>query len=153
MQHAGGVERGGAVPGRHRALRGVRLPHAGVRRAAAGAGGVPPQLRLVLLGPDKEASALYLFLGWYPLLQPKLEAIRRPLLRWLAKLAVAAVSTGVMYALLLYVFCLEAVVEEFAQTAPWLLWLTAVLGLLVFVVYDILLRRFTVMWRRKKRKA
>ena len=69
------------------------------------------------------------------------------------KLAVAAVSTGVMYALLLYVFCLEAVVEEFAQTAPWLLWLTAVLGLLVFVVYDILLRRFTVMWRRKKRKA
>ena len=95
----------------------------------------------LLLGPDKEASALYLFLGWYPLL------------RWLAKLAVAAVSTGVMYALLLYVFCLEAVVEEFAQTAPWLLWLTAVLGLLVFVVYDILLRRFTVMWRRKKRKA
>lgn len=67
----------------------------------------------LLLGPDKEASALYLFLGWYPLLQPKLEAIRRPLL----------------------------------------LWLTAVLGLLVFVVYDILLRRFTVMWRRKKRKA
>ena len=108
----------------------------------------------LLLGPDKEASALYLFLGWYPLLQPKLEAIRRPLLRWLAKLAVAAVSTGVMYALLLYVFCLEAVVEEFAQTAPWLLWLTAALGLLVFVVYDILLRRFTVMWRRrKKRKA
>ena len=85
--------------------------------------------------------------------QDQLEAIRRPLLRWLAKLAVAAVSTGVMYALLLYVFCLEAVVEEFAQTAPWLLWLTAVLGLLVFVVYDILLRRFTVMWRRKKRKA
>lgn len=67
----------------------------------------------LLLGPDKEASALYLFLGWYPLLQPKLEAIRRPLL----------------------------------------LWLTAALGLLVFVVYDILLRRFTVMWRRKKRKA
>ena len=28
----------------------------------------------LLLGPDKEASALYLFLGWYPLLQPKLDA-------------------------------------------------------------------------------
>lgn len=34
-------------------------------------------LLALLLGPDKEATALYLFLGYYPLLQPKLDAIRR----------------------------------------------------------------------------
>ena len=43
-------------------------------------------LLTLLLGPDKEAAALYLFLGYYPLLQPKLDAIRRPALRWMAKL-------------------------------------------------------------------
>ena len=106
----------------------------------------------LLLSPDKEAAALYLFLGYYPLIQPKLEAIRQPVLRWLSKLAVAAVATGIMYALLLYVFCLESVVEEFAETAPWLLWLTVALGLVVFVIYDILLRRFTVMWQRRKKR-
>lgn len=106
----------------------------------------------LLLGPDKEAAALYLFLGYYPLLQPKLEAIRRPVLRWLAKLALAAAAVGTMYAVLLYVFGLPQVTEEFADTAPWLLWLTAALGLVVFAVYDILLRRFTLMWRRRKKQ-
>ena len=106
----------------------------------------------LLLGPDKEAAALYLFLGYYPLVQPKLETIRQPLLRWLAKLALAAAAISIMYAVLLYVFCLSEVVEEFAATAPWLLWLTAALGLVVFVVYDILLQRFVILWRRRKKR-
>ena len=54
-------------------------------------------LLTLLLGPDKEAAALYLFLGYYQLLQPKLDAIRRPALRWLAKLAQADVSVGTKY--------------------------------------------------------
>ena len=106
----------------------------------------------LLLGPDKEAAALYLFLGYYPLLQPKLETIRRPVLRWLAKLALASAAVGAMYAVLLYVFGLTQVVDEFAEAAPWLLWVTAALGLVVFAVYDILLRRFTIMWRRRKKQ-
>lgn len=109
-------------------------------------------LLALLLGPDKEAAALYLFLGYYPLLQQKLETIRRPLLRWGAKLAVAVAATGAMYAVLLYVFCLTQVVEEFAAAAPWLLWVTAALGLVVFAVYDVLLRRFTLLWRRRKKR-
>lgn len=109
-------------------------------------------LLALLLGPDKEAAALYLFLGYYPLLQPKLETIRRPLLRWLAKLLLAVLAIGAMYALLVCVFCLTEVVEEFAETAPWLLWLTAALGLVVFIIYDILLRRFTVLWHRRKKR-
>lgn len=106
----------------------------------------------LLLGPDKEAAVLYLFLGYYPLLQPRLEAIRKPLVRWLAKLLLAVVAIGIMYALLLYVFCLTEVVEEFTETAAWLLWLTVVLGLVVFIIYDILLRRFTSMWHRRKKR-
>lgn len=106
----------------------------------------------LLLGPDKEAAALYLFLGYYPLLQPRLEKIHRAALRWLAKLTVASAAICVMYALLLYVFCLTEVVETFSETAPWLLWLTVALGLAVFVVYDILLRRFSILWERRKKR-
>lgn len=109
-------------------------------------------LLTLLLGPDKEAAALYLFLGYYPLLQPKLDAIRRPALRWLAKLALAVVSVGTMYLVLLYVLGLTHVTEEFADTAPWLLWITAALGLVVFIVYDILLRRFAILWRRRRKR-
>ena len=106
----------------------------------------------VLLCPDKEAAALYVFLGYYPLLQPRLERIRRPVMRWLAKLALASAAVGVMYALLIYVFCLSAVVEEFAATAPWLLCLTVALGLVVFAVYDLLLRRFALLWHVRRHR-
>ena len=109
-------------------------------------------LLAVLLCPDKEAAAVYCFLGYYPLLQPRLERIRVPVLCWLAKLLLAVVSMGTMYALLLYVFCLDAVVEEFADTAPALLWATVGLGLALFVIYDALLRRFTQMWRRRRQR-
>ena len=67
-------------------------------------------------------------------------------------MALAAAAISIMYAVLLYVFCLSEVVEEFAATAPWLLWLTAALGLVVFVVYDILLQRFVILWRRRKKR-
>ncbi len=109
-------------------------------------------LLALLLGPDKETAALYLFLGYYPLLQPKIDAIRRPALRWLVKLALVAVSVGTMYLVLLYVLGLTQVTEEFADTAPWLLWITAALGLVVFIVYDILLRRFAILWRRRRKR-
>ena len=106
----------------------------------------------ILLGPDKEASALFIFLGYYPLIKPRLENIHPSAVRWLCKLGVAAVAIGVMYALLLYVFCLTAIVEEFLNTAPWMLWLTVFLGLLLFVVYDIVLGRFTRQLQRRRKK-
>lgn len=113
---------------------------------------IAASLLALLLDPDKEAASLYLFLGYYPLLQPKLETIRPLLLRWLVKLALAAVAIGAMYAVLIYVFCLTAVAEELAETTVWLLWLTLALGLAVFVVYDILLRRFAVLWRSRRKR-
>lgn len=105
-----------------------------------------------LLGPDKEAAALFCFLGYYPLLKPRLDGIRNPAARLAVKLGLAAVAIGTMYAVLLYVIGLTAVVEEFAHTAPWMLWVTAALGVAVFLVYDILLARFTAIYRRKRRK-
>ena len=40
----------------------------------------------LLLGPDKESALLFCFLGYYPLLQPSLDAIGCRALRFLTKL-------------------------------------------------------------------
>lgn len=106
----------------------------------------------LLLCADKEAALLYCFLGYYPLLKPRLDAIRSRAARLLAKLALCLVTVGAMYALILFVFQLPGVAEELAATAPWLLWLTAGTGLLLFFVYDLALTHFAAVYRRKRGK-
>ena len=104
----------------------------------------------LLLSPDKEGALLYAFLGYYPLLKPKLDALRPRPLRAGAKLLLCVVAVGAMYGLLLYVFRLDAVVEEVASTAPILLWMTAALGVAVFLVYDLALGRLTMLYKKRR---
>ena len=106
----------------------------------------------LLLGPDKEASTLFLFLGYYPLIKPKLDTISNKALRLVCKLGIAVLAIGTMYAVLLYVFCLAAVVEEFAATASWMLWTAVGLGAALFMLYDILLGRFALRFDKPKKK-
>lgn len=108
-------------------------------------------LGLLLCG-DKEAALVFCFLGYYPLVKPNLDAISSKALRLLAKLGLCTVSMGVMYALIIFVFKLPAVVQEFSESAAWLLWATAVMGLLLFFVYDLLIDRLAVVYRRRRGK-
>lgn len=107
----------------------------------------------LLLCPDKEAALLYCFLGYYPLVQPKLDAMRSRGTRLAAKLALCIVAVGTMYAAIVFVFRLSAVISELENTAPWLLVLTLFLGVAVFVLYDVLLHRAAILYRRRKRKG
>ena len=66
----------------------------------------------LLLCADKEAALVFCFLGYYPLVKPNLDAISSKALRLLAKLGLCTVSMGVMYALIIFVFKLPAVVQE-----------------------------------------
>ena len=104
----------------------------------------------LLLAPDREAALLYAFLGWYPLCKPALDALRPRPLRLGAKLLVCVAAVGAMYGLLLFVFRLDAVVREFAATSPALLWATAALGLVVFLVYDLALERLAQYYKRRR---
>ena len=104
------------------------------------------------LSPDKEAALLFVFLGCYPLLRERFDALRPAVLRVCAKLAFCAVSAGAMYALLIFVFRLDAVVRELTATAPALLIATVLLGLLTFLIYDLALRRLTAMYRRRRKR-
>ena len=106
----------------------------------------------LLLSPDKEAASLFLFLGYYPLIKPKLDTIGNQALRLVCKLGIATFAIGAMYAILLYVIGLADLVEEFAATTSWMLWTTVGLGAAVFLLYDILLGRFALIDQRRKRK-
>ena len=95
---------------------------------------------------------MFCFLGYYPLVKPNLDAISSKALRLFAKLGLCAVSMGVMYALIIFVFKLPAVVQEFSESATWLLWATAAMGLLLFFVYDLLIDRLAVVYRHRRGK-
>ena len=105
-----------------------------------------------LLGPDKEAAMLFVFLGYYPLLKPRLDAIRTRLPRLMAKLLLAVAAVGADYACLLFVLRLDTVTQELAGTAPALLWVTCALGLALFFLYDLTLERLTAFYQRRRRR-
>lgn len=60
-----------------------------------------------------EAGLFFVFLfGWYPLLRPKLQHIRRKLPRVLLKLLLFNLSLAVIFALLLFVFVMPDLQTE-----------------------------------------
>jgi hypothetical protein len=92
----------------------------------------------VLLGPDKEAAAVFVFLGYYPIVKPWLDQRKVPFL-W--KLALFNLSIGVMYALLIYLFRLEQVIRDFSEFGLVLTLITLLLGNVTLFMLDILLSR------------
>lgn len=106
----------------------------------------------LLLCADKEAALVFCFLGYYPLLKPKFDAIASRALRFLAKLGLCTVTMGLMYAPIIFVFKLPAVVQEFSDSAPWLLIATAAMGLLLFFVYDLAIDRFGIVYQSRRKK-
>ena len=110
-------------------------------------------LLALILSPDKEAAMTFAFLGYYPLIKPLLDRLPAAALRFFAKLAVCAAAMGAMYALLIFVFRLEAVLRELSETGPVLLSATIALGAVTFFVYDLALARLTAAYRMRRGKA
>lgn len=95
----------------------------------------------LLLSPDKEAAAVFVFLGYYPILKPSIDACRA---RVLLKLLVFNVAVGIMYVALIHLFGLEALAEEFAQMGAVMLIVTLLMGNVTFFLLDFLLAHFRV---------
>lgn len=92
----------------------------------------------LLLGPDKEAAAVFLFLGYYPLVKPWVDRRKVPFL-W--KLAIFNVSIGVLYTLLIYLFRLEQVMQDFSEMGLAVAAVTLLLGNVTLFMLDTLLGR------------
>lgn len=97
----------------------------------------------VLMGPDKEAAAVFLFLGYYPIIRP---AFPKTFLGWTLKVIYFNVSILIMYSLLVQVLGIEQVVAEYAELGMAMAAVLVVLANLTFVLLDRLLamikRRF-----------
>ena len=98
-----------------------------------------------LLAPDKEAAAVFLFLGYYPMVKPWLDRRRFP---WVWKLTLFNGNLVVMYWLLMNLLGLDHLAEEFFGMGIFMLVLILVLGNMVFYMLD---RILGAELRRRKR--
>lgn len=101
----------------------------------------------LLLGPDKEAAAVFVFLGYYPIVKPKLDRRKLP---WLWKGLLFNSAVVIMYALLMHLFGMAQLAEEFTEMGTLTLVILLVLGNVTFVLLDKILDKFL---RRKKGRS
>ena len=112
------------------------LKACGSRMAWAWYGAVA--LLSLLLSGDKEAAVLFAFLGYYPILKPRLDRRRG---KWLWK---ALLFNGIIlaaYWLMLRVLGLEELTSEFSEMGSFLQAVLLILGNAVFFLLDRLLRK------------
>ena len=110
-------------------------------------------LLAMLIAPDKEVALLYVFLGWYPPLRPAIDrAIGGKVPRLLVKSVLFAAAVSAMYALAIFVLGMEHIAREYTEAGQTVLALTAVLGFAVWLLFDKVLLRFTLLYRHKWRK-
>lgn len=95
-------------------------------------------LLCLLLCPDKEAAAIFAFLGYYPIIKVKFDGFR---LKIIWKLLYFNAVILIMYALLMYVLGMDAILREFQELGAVMTAVTLVLGNVTFVMLDVLLGR------------
>ena len=103
-------------------------------------------LLALLLGPDKEAAAVFLLMGYYPMLKPSFEKWR---ISWLWKLLLFNAAVTVLYTCLLRLMGLGHVAEEFAALGIAGLVVMLILGNVTFLLMDRLLSMVSKKWNRR----
>ena len=94
----------------------------------------------LLLGLDKEAAIVFVFLGYYPIVKGWVDRRKLPFL-W--KLLIFNTAIAVMYALMIYLFRLEQVVQEFQGLGIVLTVITLILGNAALFMLDLVLGRLS----------
>lgn len=94
----------------------------------------------VLMAPDKEAAAVFLFLGYYPILKPQFERKRGSLI-WKGLLFNGAIL--VMYGVLIRVFGMDRLAAEYRELGEIMTAVMLVMGNVTFFLLDKTLTRFS----------
>lgn len=101
----------------------------------------------LLFVPDKEVVLVFaVLLGYYPLLKPKLDAVRLPVVRVALKLLLCNAAAAAAAAVLLVFFPAEGMAEAFQKTALLLTGLTLVLCNISFLLFDRALVRLMLIY-------
>ena len=97
----------------------------------------------VLLGPDKEAAAVFVFLGYYPIIRP---LFPKKIWGWILKVVYFNISILVMYWLLIHFLGIQQIVQDYTGFGGLTGAILILLGNITFVMLDRLLglikRRF-----------
>lgn len=102
----------------------------------------------ILLAPDKEAAAIFLFLGYYPILKP---AIDRMKVGRILKLLLFNSMILLMYWVLISLLGMAQIAREYLELGIVMTAVTLVMGNLIFFMLDRILTRIGTMnkWGRK----
>ena len=92
----------------------------------------------LLLAPDKEAAAVFVAFGYYPVIKTKLEQLP---LCWLWKVILFNVVIFVLYWLLMYVFGMVQLLSSLQEMGILMTVVTLFLGNVCFFLMDIVLGR------------
>ena len=92
----------------------------------------------MLMAPDKEAAAVFVFLGYYPIVKPWIDK-RRFALAY--KAALFNISILVMYWLLIHILGMAEIAAEYAQAGHIMTAIMLVLGNVTFFMLDMILGR------------
>lgn len=102
----------------------------------------------VLLAPDKEAAAIFVFLGYYPMLKPALDKLKFGLA---LKLLLFNGVILLMYWLLIHLFGLADIAQEFRELGMLMTVITLLMGNLIFFMTDKILGRIAAMNNRGRK--
>ena len=92
----------------------------------------------LLMAPDKEAAAVFLALGYYPILKPKLDGLKG---KWIWKLVFFNAVTLLTYWLLMHLFGFDQLAAEFSGMGLLMTAAMLVLGNVTFLLLDRLLEK------------
>ena len=87
----------------------------------------------LLLGPDKEAAAIFVVLGYYPILKPRLDKIKGGLI---IKLALFNVVILAMYWVLIKLMGMDRIASDYAELGKAMTIIMLVLGNVTFWMLD-----------------
>ena len=93
----------------------------------------------VLLGPDKEAAAVFVFLGYYPIIKPKMDRIKPS---WLWKGVYFNAVILLLYQILIRLFGMDQLATEYRDLGTVLTAVMLAIGNLCFFLLDRVLARF-----------
>ena len=103
-----------------------------------------------LMAPDKEAAFIYVFLGYYPLIQPLFRKIQPKVLRLIAKLLYFTVAGAAAYLVIFSVMGVWDLVLKMSTAELVLMGIMILSWDALFVMVDVLLE--AKLQRRRRRK-
>ena len=108
----------------------------------------------IFIVPDREAALLFIaFFGYYPILKPKLDAIKLKVVAYLIKLIVFNLSVVGAYFVIIYLLGMPDILSDLGEFGEYSAYILLGIGNIIFFIYDFALKNIMqlyIHWFRVK---